>query len=129
VSSVDSPVIGRQFTILIVEDDSAVRDVVVQILAARNFKVHTASDGYEAIRLLVAAHIDLMLADIVMPGLSGYELAAQARLIRPSLRIIYTTGYDGQAAGKQMAAGYGKTLFKPVRAEELVREIEAVLAQ
>jgi CheY-like chemotaxis protein len=111
------------FTILLVEDDSAVRDVVVQILLSKGFQVLVATDGYEAIRLLVAQHVDVMLTDIMMPGLSGYELAAQARLIRPALRILYTTGYDGEAAGRDMAGGYGKLLPKPVRADELVSEI------
>jgi CheY-like chemotaxis protein len=127
VASVNAPIMGRQFTILIVEDDTAVRDVIVQMLLAKKFKVLTASDGYEAIRLLVAVHVDVMLADIVMPGLSGYELAAQARLIHPSLRILYTTGYDGQGAGRDMASNYGRLLFKPLRAEELMGEIEHAL--
>jgi CheY-like chemotaxis protein len=118
---------GPQFTILLVEDDSAVRDVVVQILFARNFKVLTAGDGYEAIRLLVANDVDVMLTDIVMPGLTGYELAAQAKLLRPLLRILYTTGHDGQAAGREMASGYGKILAKPLRADELVDEIKRTL--
>ena len=115
------------FTILFVEDDSAVRDVVVQILLAKGFQVLVAADGYEAIRLLVVQHVDLMLTDIMMPGLSGYELAAQACLIRPSLRILYTSGYDGQASGRDMAGHYGKLLPKPVRADELVSEIMHLL--
>jgi len=115
------------FTILLVEDDSAVRDVVVQILLSKGFQVLVAAEGYEAIRSLVSQHVDLMLTDIMMPGLSGYELAAQARLIRPALRILYTTGYDGQANGRDMAGNYGKLLPKPVRADELVSEIMQLL--
>lgn len=118
---------GRQFVVLVVEDDSDVRDVVAEILKTRNFRVLLAADGYEAIRVLVAQHVDLMLVDIMMPGLSGYELAAQARVFRPGLRILYITGYDGQAAGREMASGYGKVIPKPVRAAELVGEIEQVL--
>ena len=49
-----------------------------------------------------------MLTDIMMPGLSGYELAAQAKLIRPSLEVLYTSGFDGEAAGRDMAGKYGK---------------------
>src|SRR5215469_15721036 len=70
---------GRQFTVLLVEDDSEVRSVVQQMLVARNFRVLVASDGYEAIRLLIDQHVDVMFTDIVMPGVSGYELAAQAK--------------------------------------------------
>jgi two-component system cell cycle sensor histidine kinase/response regulator CckA len=115
------------FTILLVEDDSAVREVVVEILLRHGFQVLVASQGYEAIRLLVGQHVDVMLTDIMMPGLSGYELAAQAKLIRPSLRILYTSGYEGQAAGRDMAAGYGKLLAKPVRADQLIGEIMDLL--
>jgi CheY-like chemotaxis protein len=124
---IDQMITRHQFTILIVEDDSDVRDVVVKILLAKNFNVLTAGDGYEAIRTLVGSPVDLMLTDIVMPGLSGYELAAQARLIRPSMRIMYATGYDGQAPGRQLAATHERILFKPLRAAELVSEIEQVL--
>ena len=124
---VNAPTMGRRFTILIVEDDREVSEVVAQILSARNFKVLTASNGYEAIRLLVAHHIDVIFTDIVMPGLSGYELAAQARMVQPSVRIVYTTGFDCNAPGKEMASGYGKIVQKPIRADALVSEIEQVL--
>jgi DNA-binding NtrC family response regulator len=127
VGSVEPPTMGRQFTILIVEDDREVRDVVAQTLSARNFKVLTANDGYQAVRLLVDYHVDVMFTDISMPGLSGYELAAQAKLVSPSLRIVYTTGYDGNAAGKEMAARYGKTIQKPIRNADLVGAIEQAL--
>jgi CheY-like chemotaxis protein len=127
VARVEGDDMGRPFTILLVEDDSAVREVVVEILSAKLFHVLVAADGYEAIRLLVEQHVDVMLTDIMMPGLSGYELAAQAKLIRPSLEVLYTTGYDGQAAGREMAGRYGKLLPKPVRADELVDEIMGLL--
>lgn len=127
MTSVDTSGMSRQFTILLVEDDREVRDVVVQILSAKNFKVLTAINGYEAIRLLTEQHIDVMFTDIVMPGLSGYELAAQAKLIRPSLQVLYTTAFDGNAPGREMASRYGKIIQKPIHAEDLVAEIEEAL--
>ena len=75
------------FTILLVEDDSVVRDVVVQILLAKDFHVLAASDGYEAIRLLVAQHVDVMLADIMMPGLDGIETCRRMRGHAPTADI------------------------------------------
>ena len=71
--------------------------------------------------------VDVMLADIVMPGISGYELAAQVKLIRPGLRILYATGFDGNAPGREMAARHGRILEKPIRAQELVREVDRIL--
>jgi CheY-like chemotaxis protein len=118
---------GRQFTVLLVDDDSNVRDVIEQILFVQGFNVLIAGDGYEALRILAANHVDVLFTDIVMPGISGYELAAQARLVRPLVRIVYATGYDGDAPGKKMAQKFGKLLRKPIRARELVNEIEDVL--
>jgi CheY-like chemotaxis protein len=126
VADVDTPGMGRQFTILLVEDDSEVREVVVEILSKR-FRVLTAINGYEAVRLLTEHHVDVMFTDIVMPGLSGYELAAQAKLIRPGLQVLYTTAFDGNAPGRDMAARYGKIIQKPIHADDLVAEIEEAL--
>lgn len=117
----------RRFTVLLVEDDSEVRAVVAQMLAARGFHVLTANDGYEAIRLVNDCSIDVMFTDIMMPGLSGYELAAQAKLIRPWLKVLYTTGFDGDAPGREIAARYGTILSKPVRVNDLIGEIDRVL--
>ena len=117
---------GHQFTILFVEDDPLVRDVVVALLHEHGFRVLVAEDGYEAIRLLVEYQVDLLFTDVVMPGISGFELGLQAKLIRSNLRVLYITGYADQAAGKGIR--YGKVLQKPVRADELLAEITRALA-
>ena len=111
----------RQFTVLFVEDNPPVRDAVVALLREHGFSVLVAEDGYEAIRLLAANQVDLLFTDLIMPGISGFELGMQAKLIRPNLHVLYTTGYAEQVAGQGIR--YGKVLQKPFRADELLAEI------
>jgi two-component system, cell cycle sensor histidine kinase and response regulator CckA len=114
-------------TILFVEDESDLRDLVSEVLSAKGFEVLLASDGYEAVRLLTEHHVDLLLTDVVMPGISGFELARQAKLMRPGLRVLYTTGYAEQAQGRH-GVRHGKLLTKPIRAAELVSEVSQALS-
>ena len=116
----------RQFTVLFVEDDPLLRDAAVALLREHGFRVLGAEDGDEAIRLLAEHQVDLLFTDVVMPGVSGFDLGLQAKLIRPNLRILYMTGYAEQAVGKGIR--YGKVLQKPVRADELLAEITQALA-
>ena len=117
--------VGKQFTILFVEDDRDVREVVVVLLREHGFRVLVADDGHEAIRLLVDHEADLLFTDVVMPGVNGFDLGLQARSIRPNLRVLYMTGYAEQARDKGIR--YGKVLQKPVRADELLAEVTQVL--
>ena len=117
---------SRQFTILFAEDDRQVRESVIALLREHGFRVLVAENGYEAIRLLMEHHVDLLFTDVVMPGVNGFELGLQAKLIRPNLHVLYMTGYAEQARGKGIR--YGKVLQKPVRADELLAEINQALA-
>src|SRR5216684_894233 len=99
------------FTILFVEDDTAVRDVVIRILSEKGFGVLTASDAHDAVKILAARPVDLLFADIILPG----------------IKVLFTTGY-AQKAIERGAMRHGKVLFKPVREPELVREVALLLA-
>jgi two-component system, cell cycle response regulator CpdR len=121
------PSMGRQFTIVFAEDDSAVRGVVIDALSQKGFRVFAASDGHEALRLLAAHPVDLLLTDIVMPGLDGVQLARKAKQMQPAIKVLFTTGYAQRAAERE-AMRYGRLLFKPVRHPELTREVESLLA-
>lgn len=124
-SSVHSLMASR-FTILVVEDESTVRDYVLRLLADKGFTVLSAQDAYEAIRVLAERHVDLLFTDVVMPGADGFELGAQAKLIRPNLKILYSTGFADRARGRH-GPRHGKLLEKPIRAEALMAEIEQAL--
>jgi DNA-binding response OmpR family regulator len=113
-------------TILLVDDDLELRDVVAAILTEPGYTVLTASDGYEALRILVDRSVDLMITDVKMPGISGFELARQAKLMRPNLHVIYVSG---QTSGPdRKGPTYGVLMHKPVRAGELLEVIQREMA-
>jgi CheY-like chemotaxis protein len=113
-------------TILLVDDDPDLRDVLVALLAEPGYVVVTAMDGYEALRILVGRPIDILITDVKMPGITGFELARQARLIRPNLPIMYMSGSAG-AIRETRGPTYGRILRKPFRAIDLLVEITRAL--
>lgn len=117
---------ARPFIILFVEDEPTVRDLVREVLHTHGFVAFTAADPFEALCILMEHHVDLLFVDVVMPGMSGFELAQQAKLLRPDLKVLYTSGYAQQAAGRDDPR-YGKLLAKPIRPAALVDEIHAAL--
>ena len=112
-------------TILFVEDDTAVRQSTAALLASSGFCLLVATDGYEAMRLAAQNHVDVLFTDIVMFGMNGIELAKQAKLLHPDLKVMFMTGYYSRAAE---AARLGRLLFKPVRGAEIESELGNLLA-
>jgi PAS domain S-box-containing protein len=84
--------------VLIAEDEQTIRRLVCDVLARSGYKVFGASNGDEALRLLEehVAEIDLLLTDVVMPGMSGPDLARAASTVKPSLRVLFTSGYTSE---------------------------------
>jgi DNA-binding response OmpR family regulator len=80
------------FTVLVAEDDSAVRDVVAHALTETGFAVLTAPDAQAALRILAERPVDLLFVDIVMPGMDGVELAERAKALCPGIRVLFATG-------------------------------------
>jgi CheY-like chemotaxis protein len=117
---------ARVFTILIVDDEEAIRDIADAILTSAGYRVLTAADGSAALRIVLAEPVDLLFTDIIMPGMSGYELAMAAKRIRPELRVLYTSGFPGWGLAGA-AAPPAHTLVKPWRAQQLVSEIDHAL--
>lgn len=116
--------------ILVVEDDAAVATALVQTLAGAGFCATHAQDGEQARRLLIQSPdgFDLVLCDVVMPQLSGPELAAWLSTDRPAMKLLMMTGYADNAA--TLDAGPLPTrglIYKPFMPTELLRTIRKML--
>jgi CheY-like chemotaxis protein len=113
-------------TILVVDDEPKIRGILAEVLSEPGRVVLSAANGYEALRLLAEHHIDLLVTDVRMPGISGFELARQSKVMRPNLTVIYLSGciVDTEwEAGRKL----GLLFHKPVRTDELLREISHAL--
>jgi CheY-like chemotaxis protein len=118
-------------TILVVEDDDDVRDVAAGVLEAAGYRIFEASNADAAYRLLrdhPDLRIDLLFTDVVMPGrLDGVSLADAAVALRPSLKVLYTTGFADLVRDHRDAKLWGQVLNKPYRPVELCRIVGDVL--
>jgi two-component system cell cycle sensor histidine kinase/response regulator CckA len=92
-----------QETILLAEDDSAVRDFLQEVLSRQGYRVLIAADGPEALRVaeLHTGHIHLLLTDVIMPKMTGRELAERIALLRPGIRVLFISGYPGDTIVEQ----------------------------
>jgi len=117
-------------TILVVEDDRAVREVVAETLSQRGYRVLRAADGAAALEVAKGAGggIRLLLTDIVMPGLGGRELAQALRAGHPGIRLLYMSGYTDDAVIRHGILEEGTPfLQKPFTAEVLALKVREVL--
>lgn len=126
----EQPASGRE-TILVVEDETPLRRVVRMILERRGYRVLTAVDGVEALRVWSEhqGEIDLLLTDLVMPlGVSGLELARRLRRDRPHLKVLFTSGYCADTnAQEELASPHSAFLQKPYVARLLERSVRELL--
>ena len=115
--------------ILIAEDDTSMRHFLSMALQRAHHEVESCADGLEALALLegTADAFDLLLADIVMPGMDGIELSQKAARIRPGLKVMFITGFAGVVMD-QAQQEKRPILSKPFHLKELVDQVEQVLA-
>lgn len=118
-----------QEVILVVEDEPWVRQFSMDALLELSYRVIEAENASSALQLLDAQpEIKLMFTDIVMPGINGAKLAAEARQRRPDLRVLYTTGYTRNAVVHNGVVDHGVELIgKPFTIEELAARVRHVL--
>jgi CheY-like chemotaxis protein len=125
-----TPEAAAEETILVVEDDDDVRAYSVEILRELGYRVIEAHDGPSALRLLERQfRVDLLFTDVVLPGgMTGAQVAAQARGAKPELKVLFTTGYARNAIVHNGRLDQGVQLItKPFSMSDLATRIRDVL--
>ena len=117
-------------TILVVEDDSGVRRFATRVLEDAGYRVITTSDGTAAIKAAYGEPVHLLLTDVVMPGMSGREVASRLAKNRPGLRVLYMSGHTDKGIVSDGVLEHGIDLLpKPFTADALLDAVEDALAR
>jgi PAS domain S-box-containing protein len=120
---------GDGETVLLVEDDESVRLLVVEVLAELGYAAIQARNGEEAIAILKSGQsLDLMISDVGLPGLNGREIATIARKHRPTLQILFMTGYAAGAVDRPSFLGPGMDMIlKPFSIDAIAVRIRSII--
>jgi CheY-like chemotaxis protein len=115
--------------ILIVEDDEAMREFLLEAISRSGYYVEAVPDGTEALLRVESGQFDLLLTDIRMPGLDGLELVRQARRHDPALGVLLVTAYAQDALDiNDLEGSKTDVLSKPFNLNELIHRVETFLA-
>jgi two-component system cell cycle response regulator CpdR len=116
--------------ILLAEDDESMRVFLANALKRAGHRVRDCAEGLSALDAIKAEPYDLLLADIVMPGMDGIELARQANEVHPTLKVLFITGFAAVAlnAKRTGRTAEAKVLSKPFHLRDLVAQIDRILA-
>jgi CheY-like chemotaxis protein len=119
---------GRDETILVVEDEDAMRKVTSRILRLNGYLVLEAASGNEALDIAAKHDLQLLLTDVVMPMMSGRELADRFHERRPGLPVLFMSGYSQGVLGPQRALDQGVALIeKPFNEQALLEKIHSIM--
>lgn len=113
--------------ILVVDDDDRIRDLLSRFLRERDFRVSSARDGDQALRLLDQMSFDLVVLDVMMPGADGFEVTRQVRAAGPTPVLLLTARGEPEDRIKGLSLGADDYLAKPFEPEELALRIQAIL--
>ncbi len=121
---------GAGQTILVVEDDAAIRNLASEVLGEHGYKVVDASSGEDALGIhKTLPAVDLVLTDVIMSGMNGQELAERLAVAQPGIKVLYMSGYTENALLRHGMLDPGPNfLSKPFRPEELLAKVGEVLA-
>lgn len=118
-------------TLLVVEDEADLRDVIIQILQGHGYRTYDAGTGEEALELcdqLKGGKIDMLLTDVVMPGMNGKELADEMVKLFPDIKVLFISGYTGKRIVTHEILSRGLSfLAKPFSPLELLQKIRKIL--
>ena len=129
--SAADPPRGHGQTVLVVEDEPAMREVTRRILDRSGYHVVAAASGHEALDVLASQleHIDVLLTDVIMPHMQGKELADKIRILQPAAQVVFMSGYTQGLLGAQGVLGPGVHLIeKPFTESTLLTELHEVLS-
>jgi CheY-like chemotaxis protein len=120
---------GAGESILLVEDNELVRFAARRHLVELGYRVTEAANGAQALaHLHGGAPVDLLFTDVIMPGMQGTELVQKARAIRPGLKVLFTSGYPGDAVAQEHAAlDTMAFLPKPYQRPDMARKVREAL--
>ncbi|UQZ36804.1 DNA-binding response regulator [Paenibacillus sp. PK3_47] len=115
-------------SILVVEDDRHVRRLLEAVLRREGYDVYTAEDGYKALDILEVQHIDLIVLDIMMPNMDGYEFAAELQASNSTIPVLMATAkHLPEDKKKGFRLGTDDYMTKPIDTEEMLLRIQALL--
>ena len=116
------------FHILVVEDNADMRELFCTVLSDNGYQCLSAADGLEALEIMDKEYVDLIVADIMMPGMDGYELTKEIRAAKMDIPILMVTAKDQfDDMQKGFRAGTDDYMIKPINVKELVLRVEALL--
>ena len=114
--------------ILLAEDDESMRDFLAKALRRAGYEVVQAGDGLDALAQITDAPFDLLLADVVMPGLDGIELARRAAKKQPGIKVMFITGFAAVALrAREQSPRDARVLSKPFHLRDLVDQVHVML--
>lgn len=115
---------AENLKVLVVEDNTELRQLVVERIRRLGYAVREAGSGTNALLMLATEHFDILFSDVVMPGMSGYELGARARQASPTTSVLLTSGYDAEfASGLNETDQKFRVLRKPYKQAELAQAL------
>ncbi len=112
----------EQIRVLLVDDEEEFTSALAERLNMRGIHTLTSSGGEEALKMIEACPPNVVLLDMMMPGLGGKEIQARIKLNHPDISVIFLTGHGGTEFGPEC----NDYLIKPVKIDELIRKIQSI---